>query len=84
MQLNQEPASLVIFKIFSTAIFCGTLATIIGIVHGPLSIPAAFAIGILGYATFKILFQKHVEYIYWWIKIFIELNLKNNSDKNNQ
>ena len=60
MQPNREPASLVIFKIFSTAIFCGILATIIGIVHGPLSIPAAFVTGIFGYATFKILFQKQI------------------------
>lgn len=84
MQLNQEPISLTLFRVFSNVFFCGILATIMGMIHGPISIPAAFVMGVVGYVIFKTLLQKQVEYVYWWVKIFIELNLKNNNDKNNQ
>lgn len=77
-QPNSEPTSLFVFRIVVSAIFCGFLGYIIGMIYGPIGIPMSFALGIGGVITLRVLFEKQIIYSYWWLRVLWELNTGNN------
>lgn len=77
-QPNSEPTSLFVFRIVVSAIFCGFLGSIIGMIYGPIGIPMSFALGIGGAITPRVLFEKQIIYSYWWLRVLWELNTGNN------
>lgn len=76
-QRDSEPTSLFIFRILISAIFCGILGGAMGLIYGPLNIPIAFALGIGGSIILRVLLEKQIQYLYWWLRVWWELNTKN-------
>lgn len=77
-QRDSEPTSLFIFRIFISAIMCGVLGGAMGLIYGPLNIPIAFAFGIGGSIILRVLLEKQIQYLYWWLRVWWELNTKKN------
>jgi len=77
-QPNSEPTSLFVFRIVASAIFCGLLGSVIGLIYGPINIPMSFALGVGGAIILRVLFEKQITYSYWWLRVWWELNMGNN------
>ena len=78
-QPNSEPISLFIFRFIISCIFCGLLGCVIGLFYGPVKMPAtAFALGIGGSIILRVLFERQIQYLYWWLRVWWELNTGNN------
>ena len=78
MQLSQDPTSLVFFRFVCTSIIFIILAISIGMIYGPINAPTAFLLGFLGSSALRLFFDKQINYAYWWLRVFWELNVKNN------
>ena len=75
---DSEPTSLFVFRLFISAIMCGVLGGAMGLIYGPLNIPIAFAFGIGGSIILRVLLEKQIQYLYWWLRVWWELNMGNN------
>ena len=77
-QPNSEPTSLFVFRILISAAFCGVLGGAMGVVYGPLNIPMAFVLGIGGSIIIRVLLEKQIQYLYWWLRVWWELRVNGN------
>lgn len=74
---SKFPTSLIIFQIavfYTIGIFIGVTASIF---CGRIDAITSFMISMFITIFFKEKFYKHSERIYWWLRIWWELNIKN-------
>jgi hypothetical protein len=80
-QHNKDPLSLSIFKMAIGAISCLILTMIFTTIYGEVKNLTALTLGFGGTIIFNFALKRQIEYSYWWIRIFLELNSDSGSEK---
>lgn len=75
-QPKSIPTSLFIFRLLSTITFYSMIGFTIGALYNPISIINSLVIGFSGAIFFKVFVESQADYIYWWIRVWLELNKK--------
>lgn len=75
-QPKSVPTSLFIFRLLSAITFCSIIGFTIGALYGPMGIMGSLVIGFSGAIFFKVFVESQADYIYWWIRVWLELNKK--------
>lgn len=80
-QHNKDPLSLTLFRMMVGAIFGSILIMISVTIYGEDKILNALILGSVGTALFHFAIKRQIEYSYWWLRIFLELNSDSNGEK---
>ena len=75
-QPNDNPVSLVIFELFCSCFFAIFLSVVFGFIYGPINIPISIALGFGGSFLLHALFERQIHYLYWWLRVWWELEVK--------
>lgn len=80
-QHNKDPLSLTFFRMMvGAASGCILIMTFIAI-YGEVKTPIALILGCGGTFLLNFAIKRQIEYSYWWLRIFLELNSDSNSEK---
>lgn len=77
-QRNDRPVSLIIFNMLCGGLFAIFLSMALGLIYGPLNIPISIIMGFGGSFLLHALFEKQINYAYWWLRVWWELKVKGN------
>jgi hypothetical protein len=75
-QPKSVPTSLFIFRLLSAITFCSIIGFTIGALYGPMGIIGSLVTGFSGAIFFNVFVESQADYIYWWIRVWLELNKK--------
>jgi hypothetical protein len=75
-QPKSVPNSLFIFRLLSGITFCSINGFTIGALYGPMGFMGALVVGFSGAIFFEVFVEPQADYIYWWIRVWLELNKK--------
>lgn len=77
-QPNDRPTSFILFQILCGGLFAIFLSMALGLIYGPLNIPTSILMGFGGSFLVHALFEKQINYAYWWLRVWWEIRVKDN------
>jgi hypothetical protein len=77
-QPKDRPTSFIIFQIFCGGLFAIFLSMAFGLIYGPMNLPMSIFMGFGGSFLLHSVFEKQINYAYWWLRVWWDLNVRNN------